>query len=616
MRKKWKSSLLACIMAASMLMGAASTTAYADEKIGGGIAEETTQLQSEDNQAALIPADEEGKNTAEGASEETTDPTSGANIDPASGADTETRTEASDADLAQAQSTNADWKSKLKDGPYLEYLGHVQTYGDLPAVTDGASFGTTGEGKRLEAFSVWKGNAIQNFSGEIVYRAHVQTYGTLDWKTYGEEMGTRGQGKRLEAIQMYLTDELAQYFDIYYCLHVQTFGWTKWVKGSADDSGWCGTAGLAKRVEAVKVRLVAKEGGTVPEDLHGAMVDYSYLTADSLGSLHYSGHQQTYGDIGPAYAGDYLGVTGESKRLEALSLSLDQGILPGSIKYRAHVQTYGWQDWVWDGELAGTTGEAKRLEAIQISLEGDITKYYDVYYRVHAQTFGWLGWAKNGQEAGTEGLGKRLESLQVVLVPRGSSAPGSTANAFVNRANRGISNVLGISAASVVMHLQSHVNDSFYLGTRYADDIDDGRSPNGDPSFNGYPGMNCTGFVWYVLKSVGADPSSVPNLQDAPLCAGGWLSWQRSHGSRIPTYDFSSKSEMLNSGVLEKGDIIWIWNENEGGKHGYSGTHHVGFFWGDSSDEDCFWHSSPYGGNQISPITGLSNNVSYTVMKL
>lgn len=42
---------------------------------------------------------------------------------------------------------------------------------------------------------------------------------------------------------------------------------------------------------------------------------------------------------------------------------------------------------------------------------------------------------------------------------------------------------------------------------------------------------------------------------------------------------------MLRSGVLEKGDIIWIWNENEG-------------------------------GNQISPITGLSNNVSYTVMKL
>mgnify|MGYP006376758129 FL=1 len=60
---------------------------------------------------------------------------------------------------------------------------------------------------------------------------------------------------------------------------------------------------------------------------------------------------------------------------------------------------------------------------------------------------------------------------------------------------------------------------------------------------------------------------------------------QRKRAGWVPMYDFKTKSEMLRSGVLEKGDIIWIWNENEG-------------------------------GNQISPITGLSNNVSYTVMKL
>ena len=60
---------------------------------------------------------------------------------------------------------------------------------------------------------------------------------------------------------------------------------------------------------------------------------------------------------------------------------------------------------------------------------------------------------------------------------------------------------------------------------------------------------------------------------------------QRKRAGWVSIYDFKTKSEMLRSGVLEKGDILWIWNENEG-------------------------------GNQISPITGLSNNVSYTVMKL
>ena len=60
---------------------------------------------------------------------------------------------------------------------------------------------------------------------------------------------------------------------------------------------------------------------------------------------------------------------------------------------------------------------------------------------------------------------------------------------------------------------------------------------------------------------------------------------QRKRAGWVSIYDFKTKSEMLRSGILEKGDVIWIWNENEG-------------------------------GNQISPITGLSNNVSYTVMKL
>ena len=59
---------------------------------------------------------------------------------------------------------------------------------------------------------------------------------------------------------------------------------------------------------------------------------------------------------------------------------------------------------------------------------------------------------------------------------------------------------------------------------------------------------------------------------------------QRKRAGWVSIYDFKTKSEMLRSGVLEKGDIIWIWNENEG-------------------------------GNQISPITGLSNNVSYRLRK-
>ena len=70
---------------------------------------------------------------------------------------------------------------------------------------------------------------------------------------------------------------------------------------------------------------------------------------------------------------------------------------------------------------------------MQIRLTGEMANHYDVYYRVHAQNIGWMGWAKNGEQAGTAGYSYRLEAVQVKLVPKGSAAPGSTANCFKSR---------------------------------------------------------------------------------------------------------------------------------------------------------------------------------------
>ena len=192
---------------------------------------------------------------------------------------------------------------------------HVQTYGDLKAVKDGAALGTTGESKRMEALVVNKGDALKDVEGEIMYRVHVQTYGNQKWMKTGEKAGTTGQSKRLEAIQMYLTGDLAEQYDIYYSTHCQTFGWTKWVKGSDQDSSWCGTQGLSKRIEAIKIVLVKKDGGEVPKD-EG---NFSLISNKQTPSVTYSGHQQTYGDLQAVSNGKVLGVTGKSKRLEALN---------------------------------------------------------------------------------------------------------------------------------------------------------------------------------------------------------------------------------------------------------------------------------------------------------
>jgi uncharacterized protein YjdB/beta-N-acetylglucosaminidase len=147
--------------------------------------------------------------------------------------------------------------------------------------------------------------------------------------------------------------------------------------------------------------------------------------------LTYSAHVQTYGWQDYVSAGDIAGTFGESKRVEAIKIKLNNPEYSGSVQYRSHVQTYGWQDWKTDDELCGTSGEAKRLEAMQIRLTGEMAENYDIYYRVHAQTYGWLDWAKNGEMAGASDAAKRLEAIQIQLVKKGDAAPGDTGRPFV-----------------------------------------------------------------------------------------------------------------------------------------------------------------------------------------
>ena len=160
------------------------------------------------------------------------------------------------------------------------------------------------------------------------------------------------------------------------------------------------------------------------EEVPGDVVDEAEV------ELSYRVHVQTYGWQDEKHSGETAGTTGQSKRLEAMELSLKNTPYEGGIEYRTHVQTYGWQDWVSDGTASGTSGQSRRLEAMQIRLTGEMAEYYDVYYRVHAQSYGWLGWAKNGERAGTASYGKRLEAMEIVLVEKGQQGPGEPGQAY------------------------------------------------------------------------------------------------------------------------------------------------------------------------------------------
>ena len=315
---------------------------------------------------------------------------------------------------------------RSKSGLTVAYRTHVQTFGWQGFKTNGASSGTTGLAKRLEAIEI--GLKAPGVSGGIRYKVHRQTYGwESDWKYDGATSGTTGQAKRLEAIRIELTGDMASKYDVWYHVHAQKLGWMGWAKNGES----AGTAGYAYRLEAIEIKILPK----------GSNAPGSTSQAFAFPLVQYRTHVQTFGWQDWKRDGGAAGTTGLAKRLEGINISLPAAPVSGGITYCTHVQTYGWMGWVSNGQMSGTTGQAKRLEAIRIKLTGQMANKYDVWYRVHAQKFGWMGWVKNGDAAGTAAYAYRLEAIQIVLVNKNGAMPSTslggckqnTAKGFIQR---------------------------------------------------------------------------------------------------------------------------------------------------------------------------------------
>ena len=312
-----------------------------------------------------------------------------------------------------AGAASAKFAINEKAAPTVAYQAHVQNIGWQSAVRNGATAGTSGRSLRVEAVKLWLENA--QYSGGIQIRAHVQNIGWQNWSTTG---GTSGKSLRVEAMQIRLTGELANHYDVYYRVHAQNFGWMGWAK----DGAKAGSSGYSYRLEAVQIKIV-KKGDAAPGSTANAFRKPAM-------SVQYQAHVQNIGWQGVVSNGATAGTSGRSLRVEALNVSIANGDYDGGIQIRTHVQNIGWQGW---GSSGGTSGRGLRLEAMQVRLTGELANHYDVYYRVHAQNFGWMGWAKNGEQAGSSGYSYRLEAIQIKLVAKGAAAPGSTANRFRSR---------------------------------------------------------------------------------------------------------------------------------------------------------------------------------------
>lgn len=125
-------------------------------------------------------------------------------------------------------------------------------------------------------------------------------------------------------------------------------------------------------------------------------------------SVVYEAHVQDIGWQGIKRDGETAGTTGQSLRLEALTVKLENS--SARLEMEGHIENLGWTSLRTNGEVIGTIGEGLRLEAVKIKADG-----LNVAYRVHVQNIGWTSWAKNGEVAGTTGQGLRIEAIEIKL---------------------------------------------------------------------------------------------------------------------------------------------------------------------------------------------------------
>ncbi|HEX6290539.1 MAG TPA: hypothetical protein VFZ66_15225 [Herpetosiphonaceae bacterium] len=161
--------------------------------------------------------------------------------------------------------------------------------------------------------------------------------------------------------------------------------------------------------------------GYIWDNIYGGYLHWALISNDvtlplpvsTTPSVTYQAHVQSYGWLGWVTSGQVAGTTGQSRRMEAAQIKLQN--MPGaSVCYQAHVRGKGWLSSVCNGATGGTTGESRRMEAIKVWLVG-APSGCNINYQAHVQGHGWLGSVSNGATAGTTGQSRRMEALKVWL---------------------------------------------------------------------------------------------------------------------------------------------------------------------------------------------------------
>jgi uncharacterized protein YjdB len=225
---------------------------------------------------------------------------------------------------------------------HVRYRAYAQDYGWLAFQGEGGQAGTTGEARRIEAFSFEITSGPPGVT--IKYRAHMQDFGWQDYVTNGGIAGSPGSGKQVEAMQVGLENAPP---NTYISLEPYLADWG--YVGYVRDFWIAGSVGQQRRIEAFHAYVRNRQG---PEP---ARVGVAY-NANPRG-LGYTGWVRN---------GDQAGTTGQSKPLNTFKAVLYNFPENMKLEYRCYVQDNDWQPWT-DGEC-GRFSDDKDIYATEMRL--------------------------------------------------------------------------------------------------------------------------------------------------------------------------------------------------------------------------------------------------------
>lgn len=225
--------------------------------------------------------------------------------------------------------------------------------------------------------------------------ALIQGYSSVSG--WGDESSICGvNNEYLQAIRCISTDKSK---NIYYRVYIEDYGWLQWAKNGEIS----GCVDIGNNIKTIQ--YVITDATTSPD------MQSDVPFKNIVNAANYASHVQDHGDMGYCKSGKLSGTTHESRRIEGFYIKSNVEGLGFDMK--GHIQING--DVTSSNGYIGTKGESKRLEALTITLTGDKADMYNLYYKGHVQIDGWSDYMQAGERLGTDHQSKRLEGIILIF---------------------------------------------------------------------------------------------------------------------------------------------------------------------------------------------------------